>query len=33
MSAIPIRLTNTTPYGVLLLRASLGVMFPRTAWC
>jgi putative oxidoreductase len=27
MSAIPIRLTNTTPYGVLLLRASLGVMF------
>jgi len=27
MSAIPIRLTNTTPYGVLLLRVSLGVMF------
>lgn len=27
MSAIPVRFTNTTPYGVLLLRVSLGVMF------
>jgi putative oxidoreductase len=27
MSAIPVSFTNTTPYGVLLLRVSLGVMY------